>query len=222
MGRELLKLAATRHDLRITHAYDLARVGERVEDHLIEAVPHDLPGDVQVVIDFSSPPALAVHLGLAMKRNCAYVSGVTGFAVDPAPAFERAAKEIAVLHAANMSAGMSVLMSLAAQAAKALPDYKRYITEIHHTAKQDMPSGTALKIADAIHAAVHEPTEIASLRMGDVIGEHRLIFGGPGERLEIVHRADTRTVFAAGALRAATWISGRNAGLYSMTDVLAL
>lgn len=222
MGQEILRCAPLNSHVRIIHAYDVACVGEIIHKHEIEAAPSELPDEVRAIVDFSSPLALTHNLSLALKKRIPYVSGVTGFTTDPQPAFERAAKEIPVIYAANIAPGMNVMFLLAAQAAKVLPEFKRYLTEIHHTAKKDIPSGTALKLADMIHSATQQPTEISSLRVGDVIGEHRLIFGGPGERLEIVHHADSRAVFAHGALKAAEWIVDKAPGYYSMGDVLGL
>jgi len=118
---------------------------------------------------------------------------------------------------------MNLMFHLAALSVQILPDYARHVIEVHHTAKKDAPSGTALKLREAIEEATGESTEITTLRMGDVVGEHRLIFGGSGERLEITHRADSRTVFAFGALRALAWVlEHRSAGFYAMRDVLGL
>jgi 4-hydroxy-tetrahydrodipicolinate reductase len=222
MGREILKLAATRADIRIAHAYDVASVGEKTEGIMIARMPGALPDGAHVVIDFSAESALEINLALAVKANLPYVSGVTGFSRDPHLIFERAAQTIAVLHASNMSPAMNLLFALAGQAAKALPEHKRFISEIHHTAKKDSPSGTALTMAEGIHEATGEATAIQSLRMGDVVGEHHLIFAGLGERLEIIHRADSRAVFAAGAIQAAKWIVGKEAGVYGMKDVLGV
>ena len=148
--------------------------------------------------------------------------GVTGLSGDIQQTLHHAAEQIPVLWSPNMSAAMNLLFALAATAARTLPDYARHITEIHHTQKKDAPSGTALRLNEAVRDAIHADTDITALRMGDVVGEHRLIFGGPGERLELIHRADSRAVFASGALRAAAWLASQQPGFYTMQDVLGL
>lgn len=222
MGREILKLAATRADIRIAHAYDITSVGERFDGYMIARRPGELPDSLHVAIDFSAEGALETNLALAVKAKIPYVSGVTGFVRDPRLTFERAAETIPVLLSSNMSPAMNVLFAFAAEAAKALPEHSRFVRESHHTAKKDSPSGTALTIAEIIQEVTGEAPAIESQRMGDVVGEHHIIFAGHGERLEIIHRADSRSVFAAGAIRAATWIAGKPAGVYAMKDVLGV
>ena len=222
MGREILRHVSEYPRLRIGYAYDEERVGDILEDIAIEPPPLSLPKDLRAVIDFSTADAVMEHVELAVIRKVAYVCGVTGLTPATMQILRHSAETIPVLHAPNMSAGMNVMFRLAQLAAVALPGYARHIEEIHHTRKKDSPSGTALRLAESIRDAVHEDTPITALRMGDVTGEHRLIFGGPGERLEIVHHADTRAVFAHGALRAAEWIMDQEPGFYSMEHVLSL
>ncbi|MCX6601080.1 MAG: 4-hydroxy-tetrahydrodipicolinate reductase [bacterium] len=223
MGREILRLAPRFEQLRLTHAYDTAHVGEKVESLTIEAPPSVLPEDVRAILDFSAAPMVLDHLELAVRAGAAYVCGVTGLSQDVMNKLRASGNEIPVLHSPNMAVGMNLMFHLSALAAKALPDYARHIEETHHAAKKDSPSGTALRLRDSIENATGEDTEITALRMGDVIGEHRLIFGGPGERLEITHKADSRAVFAVGALRVAAWVlEHRSAGFYTMSDVLGL
>jgi 4-hydroxy-tetrahydrodipicolinate reductase len=220
MGRELLQNAERFPGVRIAYGYDAKQIGERVEGITIVAAPSALPEDVRVVMDFSAAGAVLEHLESALSAGSAFLCGVTGLAQDVMNELRAAANEIPVLHAANFAPGMNVMFVLAQQTAQALPDYTRHIIETHHAAKKDAPSGTALRLAKAIEDVTGNETEITALRMGDVAGEHRLIFGGPGERLEIVHRADSRAVFAVGALRAAEWLAKKSPGFYGMKEVM--
>lgn len=209
MGREITRLAAEDPKWAIAFACD-------VDDS------PELPDGIDLVIDFSIAAAVAGHLQQAVDRKIPFLTGVTALESDTVAALEQAGGKIPVLAAPNMSPGMNVMMKLTALAAAALPDYKRHLTEIHHTAKVDSPSGTAKKLIEIIRAEAGGDTGVTALRMGDVTGEHRLLFGGPGERLEIVHRADARAVLAGGTLRAAAWLLNRPAGLYTMADVLGI
>jgi len=187
-----------------------------------------------VVIDFSLPAALAELTRLAARQKVALVSGTTGLK-DVAPLDEAAAK-IPVLWSANMSLGIQVLSELAAEAARRLREFDIEITEVHHKKKVDAPSGTAVRIGEAIRevrplrpvtgrdgivgARSSDELGIFALRGGDVIGDHTVYLFGPGERLELTHRATSRDLFALGALRAARWIVGKPARRYTLADVL--
>jgi 4-hydroxy-tetrahydrodipicolinate reductase len=217
MGREILSQVPNYPHLRIAYAYDVHHEGDEIEGIGIDPPPPSLPKDVRVVIDFSTADAVMENVELAAVRKVAYVCGVTGLSPATLQVLKQSAASIPVLHAPNMSPGMNVMFRLAVLTAEALPGYDRQIIEIHHSRKKDAPSGTALRLAEDLHG-----TPITALRMGDVTGEHSLIFGGPGERLEIIHHADSRAVFAHGALRAAQWIIEKNPGFYSIEDVLAL
>jgi 4-hydroxy-tetrahydrodipicolinate reductase len=188
-----------------------------------------------VVIDFSLPVALAELARLAARQGVALVSGTTGF--EETALLDDAASKIPVLWAPNMSLGIAVLSEIAAVAARRLgPGFDIEITELHHRAKVDAPSGTAVRLADAVRAVrplrsvtgregivgARESEEIGvfALRGGDVIGDHTVHLLGSGERLELTHRATNRELFAHGALRAARWLVGRRPGRYSLADVL--
>lgn len=188
-----------------------------------------------VVIDFSLPAALNDLTRLAARQNVAVVSGTTGVK-DLAP-LDEAASLIPVLWAPNMSLGIQVLSELVAEAARRLgPDFEIEITEVHHKKKVDSPSGTAVRLADAIRevrplrlvsgrqgivgARPSDELGIFALRGGDVIGDHTVYLFGPGERLELTHRATSRDLFAQGALRAARWIVGKAPQRYTLADVL--
>jgi 4-hydroxy-tetrahydrodipicolinate reductase len=190
-----------------------------------------------VVVDFSVPSATLALAPIAAGVGCAIISGTTGLDEGVRAALERAAQATAVLWEPNMSVGSHVLADLVAHAASALGDWDVEIVETHHRSKVDAPSGTALRLAESVQQArsaarlVHgrqgrpgarERDEIGvhALRGGDVIGDHVVHLMGGGERVELVHRATSRDVFAHGALRAARWIVGRPPGRYRLRDVI--
>ena len=179
-----------------------------------------------VAIDFSRPEALEGSLSLCQARGAALVTGTTGLGAEATAALADAATRIALLHAANFSMGVAVLEALVAEAARALPGWDLDIVELHHRGKRDAPSGTALALgaaAEAARSAVASPARpvrYASLRAGDAVGEHCVQLAGEGERLELVHRASDRAVFARGAIEAAWRLSGRPAGRYRFADLL--
>lgn len=196
-----------------------------------------------VVIDFTAPDATVNHLDQYVAAQKPIVIGTTGFSAEQRAAVVRAAERLPILLSANMSLGVNLLAELVAQAARALPaHYDAEIVELHHRLKKDSPSGTAVLLGDALARAREttldavakhgreglvgaRPTgEIGmhAVRGGDVVGDHTVYFLGPGERLELSHRASTRQTFALGALAAARWMHQRPAGLYSMKDVLGL
>jgi len=199
----------------------------------------DVPCDV--LVDFSGPVAFDGALALAVERRTAFVSGTTGLGNHQQLALEHAARLIPVLWASNFSLGAAMLLRIARRAASALPDWDCDILEFHHSRKKDAPSGTAISIGAAVAEgrgetlserakyARHGETgpradrEIgfASLRGGDVVGEHTVVFATHGERLELTHRATSRDIFARGALAAAIWIAGREPGTYAFDQVLA-
>jgi 4-hydroxy-tetrahydrodipicolinate reductase len=192
----------------------------------------------EVAIDFSSPGATTELARVAADAKIAIVSGTTGLDDDAHAALDRAAKVVPVAWEPNMSVGVHVLGALVAQAIAMLgPEFDVEIVETHHRHKVDAPSGTALRIAEIARSArggarlVHGregrpgargPQEIGvhAVRGGDVVGEHSVSLLGAGERIELVHRASSRELFASGALRVARWIVGKPAGRYGMEDVL--
>jgi 4-hydroxy-tetrahydrodipicolinate reductase len=195
------------------------------------------------VIDFTLPEAVVGHAEAAIQSGTAWVVGTTGLDVSGEAALAEAAKAIPVVFAPNMSLGVNLLFVLVEQMARALnDDFDIEVFEIHHARKIDAPSGTALGLGRAAargrevdfektsvlsregHTGARRRGDIgfASLRGGDIVGEHSVIFAGSGERVEIAHKAAGRHIYAAGAVRAAEWAVGKPAGLYDMTDVLGL
>jgi len=196
-----------------------------------------------VLIDFSAPGALLVNLDAAVSAGVPIVIGTTGLGADHRFAIDGAARSIAVLQAANMSLGVNLLAHLVREAAARLgEDWDIEIVEMHHRHKVDAPSGTALLLGQAAAegrgvdldatsergrdgiTGAREPGRIgfASLRGGSVAGDHQAIFAAEGERLELGHRAESRAIFARGAVRAALWLKDKPAGRYTMKDVLGL
>ncbi len=196
-----------------------------------------------VVIDFTTPEASLLHLQTAKVKKTALVVGTTGLNEDQRGRFEEAGREIAICLSPNMSVGVNLLFSLVGQVARILGEgYDPEIIEIHHRLKKDAPSGTAIKLASILADArgwdlektgVYgrkgiigprntEELGIHAVRSGDVVGEHTVIFGGPAERIELIHRAHSRDVFAYGAMKAALFVAKAGPGLYDMQDVLGL
>jgi 4-hydroxy-tetrahydrodipicolinate reductase len=209
----------------------------------IESNPSKAVADASVAIDFALPEATRANLNACLAARCALVIGTTGYGSEVRAEIERAAQRIPIVVAANMSLGVNLLIGLTQLAARALDaSYDIEIFEAHHRNKKDAPSGTALALGEAAASgrgvkfddvAVYErhgatgaraagAIGFAVFRGGDVVGEHTVSFAGIGERVELTHRASDRMTFARGALRAAQWIVGRSAGLYSMQDVLGL
>lgn len=194
------------------------------------------------VLDFTAPAATVAFAGYAAQARIVHVIGTTGCGASDDAAIAAAARHATIVKSGNMSLGVNLLAVLAEQAARSLPaaDFDIEILEMHHRHKVDAPSGTALLLGEAVAAGRNIALEghsvrvrdghtgprpegaigFASLRGGSVIGDHTVMFAGPGEAIQLVHRAEDRDVFARGALQAAIWARGRKPGLYSMRDVL--
>jgi len=206
--------------------------------------PAALAAASDVLVDFSTPDALQGHLDAAVAAGKPIVIGTTGLKPEHHQAIDAAAATIAVLQTANTSLGVNVLRMLVEEAARRLgTDWDIEIVEMHHRHKVDSPSGTALLLGasanvgrgaasttenhrfDRMREGPHEREEggiyYASLRGGSVAGDHMVVFAGDGERIELGHRAESRAIFARGAVAAALWLAGKPAGRYTMADVLA-
>ncbi|QSX77541.1 4-hydroxy-tetrahydrodipicolinate reductase [Agrilutibacter solisilvae] len=220
MGQALLRLAAERDDIAIAGA-----VSRRVEARVVDGIPHfaatELAGvpPFDVAIDFSLPEAFDAITQACVARDAALVSGTTGLSPGQRQALDQAAGRIPVLWASNFSLGVAVLHELVERAAAALPGWDCDIVEAHHTRKLDAPSGTALTLGE-VAARGGAQARYASLRAGDIVGEHTVQFTAAGERIELIHRATSRDIFARGALHAAVRLRGRPAGHYSLRDLL--
>ena len=221
MGQALLRLCAEQADCMVVGAVS-RKVGQRVIDGVPQFAAEELHGvpAFDVAIDFSLPEGFDRILALCMERGAALVSGTTGLDAAQRAALDVAAQRIPVLWASNFSLGVAVLHDLVERAARALPDWDCDIIELHHTRKLDAPSGTALTLG-AVAGEGGATPRYASLRAGDIVGEHTVQFATLGERIELVHRATSRDIFAKGALHAAASLPGREAGHYRLRDLLA-
>jgi len=175
-----------------------------------------------VVIDFTIAEATVVLLPEVVNYHKAIVIGTTGFSAEQEAMIAHAAKEIPIVISFNMSLGVNVFFKIAQEVAKVLPGYAVHIQETHHTQKKDAPSGTALQAGRLIEKVSKQKATYESFRKGDVVGDHRIIFKGPFDTLELMHHAESRDIFVTGALQAARWVAGKEPGLYSMWDVLGL
>lgn len=247
MGRAVLDAARGRGDLRITAAVDrpdAEGLGRAVADGVTATADLDAGlAACDVYIDFTSPAATRAIAEAAARHRCAAVIGTTGLSPSDDAAVLALSRIAPIVVAANFSLGVNLVLGMVRQAARVLgPEWDAEVVETHHRAKRDAPSGTALMIARAIaagHGADYDRVKrhtrdgdvgprprgqigVSSVRGGDVIGEHTAYFFGAAERLEISHRATSRAIFAAGALRAAAWAVGQPPGRYDMLDVLGL
>ncbi len=218
------------------------RTGRGVADMPVLSYRTHWPDDgADVAIDFTGAGAFDSVLAECVQRRCPLVSGTTGLSAEQQGAMDEAARQIPVMWAANFSLGMALLRRLVAQASASLHDYDCEIIETHHRHKRDSPSGSALKLGETVVEArrlaladmlasrttgpdgrrdPYAPIGMHSLRLGDTIGEHSVVFANAVERMELTHRATTRAVFAQGALKAAEWISRKSPGSYQLDDVL--
>lgn len=210
MGSRVVELAAA--DPRFSVAAGIRR-GARLEDYLAGA---------DMLVDFSAPAASVSFAKAAARAGKASVIGTTGFSDAQRAELRSQSRRAPLFLAPNFSLGVAVLAHLAAQAARALEFYDAGVWELHHNAKKDAPSGTALALARGMMEARGDgrPVPAVSQRLGGAIGEHTVTLAGPFERLELTHRAQSRALFARGALEAALWLRGRKPGLYGMTDMI--
>jgi 4-hydroxy-tetrahydrodipicolinate reductase len=247
MGRRIADLAANAgHEIvaPIDHKFLGEPYGSVIGDHRFRTnVVGEYGGRADVLIDFSLPGGFRTRLAECLRHRTPLVSGTTGLEPADFNKLDEAAKIIPVLWAPNMSVGVNLLFSLAKQAAAILPEtYDIEIVEMHHRKKVDAPSGTALGLLKAIcegngrdageavrHGREGQTGErtrkeigMHSVRGGDVVGDHTVVFASEGERIELTHKASSRDTFAGGALRAAEWIVGRKPGRYGMAEVLGL
>lgn len=223
MGRRIFELAG--HDKDIEVALVLEKkgtplIGKEMARLKVSSNPDGL-FLVDVLVDFTSPEATDEHLDYVAKYKKALVLGTTGLTDAQRNKVEEVSKIVPVVFSPNMSIGVNVLFSILPEIARRLgPDYSVEIIEAHHKAKKDAPSGTARKMAEVITQATKKDVPMHSLRLGDIFGDHTVVFCGNSERIEIKHQAHSRDLFAVGALKAVKWIFNKPAGLYSMQDVL--
>lgn len=237
MGRVLFACAAQREDCTVVAGVD---VHTGVQDAFpVYCSPLEIKEEADVLIDFSNPSLLPDLLAFGKKTHMPLVLCTTGYDKEQGNAVKQAAQEIPIFYSGNMSIGINLLIELAKKAAQVLGEnFDVEIIEQHHNQKIDAPSGTALMIADGVVEAENRsmhyvydrhsqrrkrsPDEIGihSIRGGTIVGEHAVIFAGPNEVITISHSAQSKEIFAAGALNAAVYLVGKGAGLYSMSDFI--
>ncbi|MGE5247119.1 MAG: 4-hydroxy-tetrahydrodipicolinate reductase [Verrucomicrobiota bacterium] len=255
MGRAILSaLAENPHGLTLTSAVETsghplmgadvsaaagsARGAVRLSDDFADAIAR-----ADVAIDFTTPESSVRHAEACAAAGKPVVIGSTGLSAEHLRRIRDAAGATAIVQSPNMSVGVNLMFRVAADMARVLgEEFDVEIVETHHRFKKDAPSGTAVKLADAVASALGRRMEevgiygrhgmvgerprkeigVFAVRSGDVVGDHTLVFGGIGERLEITHRAHSRETFARGAVRAAAWVLGKPPGLYDMAAVLGI
>ncbi len=254
MGKNLVEVITSAPDLKLTAALlrpgsdlagvDAGRLAMGAEIGVVTSSdPLALPGQVDVLIDFSSPEASLNCLDVCCETGIPMVIGTTGYDAAQLKRIEGAARKIPICLAANFSTGVNLCLQLLHTAATVLgQNVDIEIVEAHHRHKVDAPSGTALAMGREIAQALGgEPEQLfrfvrqgitgpreagtigfAVIRAGDIVGEHQVIFATEGERIEITHKASSRQAFARGAVRAARWLRDQQPGLYDMRDVLGL
>lgn len=250
MGRALVQAAALNTAVKLSAALDRAGAPELNQDaSALAGLPAcgvklsaDLAtADFQVLIDFTRPEGSMLALDACVQARRAMVIGTTGFSADEKNRIEQAARQIPICLSGNFSIGINLCLELVRQAAQALGEgFDIEVVESHHRAKVDAPSGTALMLGEAAaagagrqlaqvglyerhgHTGARNAQTIgfSTIRGGDVVGDHSVLFLGDGERIEITHKASSRMNFAKGAVRAAAWLAQQKPGLYSMKDVL--
>lgn len=229
MGQELQAVLSQADDVEIIALIvreDEAALGEPAAVRGLVNYTADLPAalaNANLLIDFTHASAFSTVVRSAVDAGVALVSGTTGITDADRALLDQAATAIPVLWASNTSVGVNVMLDLLKVAVERLGDgYDIEVVETHHRHKKDAPSGTAKTLVKALHAARGEGGEIPchAIRGGDVVGDHTIHFMGPGDRIELTHRATTRRTFAQGALRAARWLVSRSPGQYTMGDAL--
>jgi 4-hydroxy-tetrahydrodipicolinate reductase len=211
MGKTVLDLAQSDREIEIAERCDL---GYSIQPAM---------KNCDVAIDFSQANSIDEVCHAALQHAKPLVIGTTGHSQQQRKTIEETAHSVPIVLASNFSVGVNVLFWLTQKTAELLgADFNPEIVETHHKMKKDVPSGTAKTLAETLKAVRNGEIAIQSIREGDIVGEHTIIFSGADESLELTHRAGNRGIFAGGALRAAKWIVGKPPGLYSMQDVLGM
>ncbi len=227
MGKEIARLVTIQGDLQLVGGVEAPAhsligtnvgVGQIVSDliHLID--------ESDVVVDFSIPAVVIRNALQCVDHGKPFITGVTGWQSTQMQQLFNAARKIPVVYAPNFSVGVGVIKKICVEMVRLLgADYDIHLIETHHKAKRDAPSGTAQLLSTAMQEQIGKRNiQVISIRTGEVVGEHKIIFGGPGERIELVHKAENRGAFAAGVIRAVRWIVSQPPGLYSMSEVLGI
>jgi 4-hydroxy-tetrahydrodipicolinate reductase len=240
MGRMLTETILSADDAQLCGALDVATspaIGSDVAAFLgkpsniiITSSLHEALADADFLIDFTRPEGTLEHIAYCAAHGVKMIIGTTGFDAAGKAAIAEAAKKTAIVFAPNMSVGVNVTMKLLEMAAKSFSEgYDIEIVEAHHRMKVDAPSGTALQMGEVVAKALGRTLEhdgvfarFATIRGGDIVGDHSVLFAGIGERIEISHKSSSRVTYAHGSLRAARFLADKKIGLFDMQDVLGL
>jgi 4-hydroxy-tetrahydrodipicolinate reductase len=245
MGQSIIAIAKEDSEIQISGALEFEgnkAIGTGNPVILPVADLKKILENTDVLVDFTNPESTLKNLVWAVKQKVSVVIGTTGFSKEQKKKISEASKIIPIIFSPNMSVGVNILFKLVEDVAKKNPDYDIEIVELHHNKKKDSPSGTAEKLAEVAAYSIGKDIKnvgiygrhstnsarkkdeigVFSVRAGDIVGDHTVYFVGPGERIELTHRAHSRDTFAAGAIRAAKWVVSKNLGLYDMSDVLSL
>lgn len=245
MGKAIIQLATADHTIKIVGAVDIdssPAIGTGNPIITKSSQMESIVNKTDIIIDFTAPVNTMKCLDIAVKQGASMVIGTTGLTNEQMEIIKNASKTIPIVTSPNMSLGINILLDLVENLAEKLSGYDVEIVEVHHNKKKDAPSGTALRLAEAVakgmqkdlkkdavygrHGADALRTQgeigVHAVRCGDVVGDHTIYFAGVGERIEISHKASSRENLASGALKAAKWLANKPAGLYDMRDVLDL
>ncbi|MFH1288344.1 MAG: 4-hydroxy-tetrahydrodipicolinate reductase [bacterium] len=245
MGAAIIRNLLSQHDMKLVGAVESSQhkdINKNVGEIFISSSLEEVIDKSDVIIDFVNPKTSIEHLRIAHSSKKPIVIGTTGFNESELKIIDNFAKDIPCVLSPNMSIGINSLFYLIPKLAKMLgDDYNIEIVEAHHNLKKDAPSGTALKFAELLAGSLNRDLKecgvygrsgiigerdkseigIHSVRGGDIVGDHTIVFAGPSERIEVTHRAHSRDVFVFGAIKAAGFIVGAKPGLYSMRDVIS-
>jgi len=242
MGAEVCRLIAEQADVELVGGIEAngnASIGAKLGSGVVGPDLGAMVNNCDVVVDFSTPEATVANCRVAAFADRSFITGVTGLSATQTSELLKCGEQIPVIHAPNFSVGVSVLGALVAEAARRLgPDYDVEVIETHHRMKKDAPSGTAVRLVDILKAGAGQASVVhgrqgkvgekpkgeigvSSIRTGGVVGEHTVVFGCAGERLELTHKAESRAAFATGVVAAVRFLKGRRPGFYTIEDVLA-
>ncbi|MDR1401054.1 MAG: 4-hydroxy-tetrahydrodipicolinate reductase [Endomicrobium sp.] len=243
MGQAIIKLAKLDEEVKILGVFESdGSMAIGTGDPIIYSV-RDLKNflsETDSVIDFTNPSSTLENLEFVKEFKVSLVIGTTGFNEKQKNKIVETSRSVPIVFSPNMSAGVNILFKLVETVVEKIPDYDIEIVELHHNKKKDSPSGTAAKLAEIAATSLGKNVKdigvygryssntlrkkdeigLFSIRAGDIVGDHTVYFAGPGERIELTHRAHSRNTFASGALRAAKWVVNQEPGLYDMIDVL--
>jgi 4-hydroxy-tetrahydrodipicolinate reductase len=245
MGRAIIQLANADQNIKVVGAVDIdlsPAIGTGNPAITKSSQMESIVNKGDIIVDFTAPVNTMKCLEIAVKKSASMVIGTTGLTNEQMEIIKNASKTIPIVTSPNMSLGINILLDLVENLAEKISNYDVEIVEIHHNKKKDAPSGTALRLAEAVakgmqkdlkknavygrHGADALRTQgeigVHAVRCGDVVGEHTIYFAGIGERIEISHKASSRENLASGALKAVKWLDSKSAGLYDMKDVLGI